>query len=243
LTSQICKTPVPAREDLGSRFVLDSWLLGELVYDRLVVDGQMVPRSLPSSLDVLAALGNPRALHHLQSEFARYGYRENLQALCDALAGQEDAVWQSSLYHQLLYALRTLHTETRTNSDEQYPPALRGAAWADKMLHTQLAAWAQLRHDNILYVKEPYTDLLPWREKYSTPGASPACIADAHTCPPSELFPPDSAGVDEKFSLVRPSVAPAPGTAPYLDIPAARVKRAVAPGCLEAHHRAMRWCH
>jgi hypothetical protein len=264
-----------------------------------------VPRPLPSPLDVLAALGNPRALHHLQSEFARYGYQENLQALCDALARHEGTVWQGSLYHQLLYALRTLHTQT--NSDEQYPPALCGPAWADKMLHTQLAAWAQLRHDNILYVKEPYTgvlicdypagyvepypafyealgayadmgaalfaglsksgdaesaeieesirematayfghlrqlagrlqtlaekelrqlpfsaeeelwlkqpavrsvdtknlacgvepteewagwytDLLTWREKYSTPGASPACIADVHTCPPSELFP------------------------------------------------------
>lgn len=66
--------------------------------------------------DIDFSLFNPRALHHLQSELARYGYQENLRVLGDALAGQEHTFWQGSLYHQLLYALRTLHTETQTNS-------------------------------------------------------------------------------------------------------------------------------
>jgi hypothetical protein len=34
---------------------------------------------------------------------------------------------------------------------------MQTAAWADKMLQTQLASWAQLRHDTILYSKESYT--------------------------------------------------------------------------------------
>jgi hypothetical protein len=34
---------------------------------------------------------------------------------------------------------------------------MRTEAWADKMLQTQMASWAQLRHDNILYVKQSVT--------------------------------------------------------------------------------------
>src|SRR6185369_5323894 len=32
-------------------------------------------------------------------------------------------------------------------------------AWADKTLNTQLASWTQLRHDNILYLKPPYSPM------------------------------------------------------------------------------------
>src|SRR5690606_6417502 len=33
----------------------------------------------------------------------------------------------------------------------------RGEAWSRRILSTQLAAWAQLRHDTILYAKQSYT--------------------------------------------------------------------------------------
>ena len=56
---------------LGQRFSLDSYLLNNLVYDRLVVDGHKVDRRLPSPLDVMYALGNDRAATHLQSELSR----------------------------------------------------------------------------------------------------------------------------------------------------------------------------
>src|SRR5262249_57614755 len=45
----------------------------------------------------------------------------------------------------------------RPTTDEKYPEAMRTRAWAMKTLNTQLASWAQLRHDTILYVKQSYT--------------------------------------------------------------------------------------
>src|SRR6185436_1491987 len=37
------------------------------------------------------------------------------------------------------------------------PAVARTEAWGRRVLNTQLASWAQLRHDTILYVKQSYT--------------------------------------------------------------------------------------
>ena len=134
----------------GQRFVLDSDLMTNLAFDRLLVDGRKVPRPLPSPLDVMYALGNDRAATHLAPELARYGYRANLDTLRAAVDHYAPDFWTGSAYNRWLGALRPLGADT---TGLHYPQALRTAAWADKMLETQLASWAQLRHDNILYAK------------------------------------------------------------------------------------------
>ncbi len=60
-------------------------------------------------------------------------------------------------YNRWLGALRVLNVDT---TGVAYPQAMRTPAWADKMLHTQLASWTQLRHDNILYVKQSFSSNL-----------------------------------------------------------------------------------
>jgi hypothetical protein len=119
-----------------------------------VVDGRKVPRALPSPLDAWYALGSDRARDHLADELARYGYGPALEALRAGVAALGPADWAAGLYARLLGALRTLAADT---TGAAYPPALRTAAWADKMLQTQLAAWAQARRDNILTLKQSYT--------------------------------------------------------------------------------------
>lgn len=140
---------------LGTRFALDSWVLSALVYDRLQVDGRAVKRALPSPLDVFAVLGNDRAMTHLQGELERYGYWRVLDLLHREVAAKDATYWQANLYLRWLAILRTLHDTTATA--EHRPRAMRTSAWADKMLQTQLASWAQLRHDTLLYVKQSYT--------------------------------------------------------------------------------------
>lgn len=139
---------------LGQRFALDSFVFSELVYDRLMVDGQPIKRALPSPLDAMAALGNARALTHLESEFVEYQYAPHLETLRRTIAGLPAEFWQAPVYNQWLGLLRTLHTPT---TGDGYPQAMRTAAWADKMLQTQLGSWTQLRHDNMLYVKQSFT--------------------------------------------------------------------------------------
>ncbi len=139
---------------LGQRFAIDSFVFSELVYDRLMVDGEPIHRALPDPLDVMAALGNPRALTHLQSELVTYQYTPQLTQLQQSIAALPAAYWRTPVYNQWLGLLRTLNAPT---TDPIYPKAMRTAAWADRMLQTQLGSWTQLRHDNMLYVKQSFT--------------------------------------------------------------------------------------
>lgn len=138
----------------GQRFSIDPYIMSNLVYDRLIVDGEMVERPLPSAMDVMYALGNNRAAAHLESELAQYGYETNLATLRQEVDALDDSFWQAPLYNRWLSLIRSLSQPT---TGDVYPTTLRSAAWADKMLHTQLASWAQLRHDNILYTKQSFT--------------------------------------------------------------------------------------
>jgi len=139
---------------LGQRFIIDSYIMGQLVFDQLLVKGQKVPRALPSPLDVMYVLGNDRAKTHLKSELAQYDYQDNLDSLRSLVESYDATYWANSTYNRWLNSLRALNVNSTHSA---YPQAMRTAAWADKMLHTQLASWAQLRHDNILYAKQSFT--------------------------------------------------------------------------------------
>ncbi|MEM7029310.1 MAG: DUF3160 domain-containing protein [Chloroflexota bacterium] len=141
---------------IGQRFSLDSYVMSSLVYDRLIVDGTAVERPYPATMDVMYALGNDRAKAHLQPALQQYGYEENLDDLRLTIDSLEPETWQAPVYNQWLGMLRTLN---QLPNSEFLPKALQTEAWADKMLQTQLASWAQLRHDNILYVKQSVTTM------------------------------------------------------------------------------------
>jgi hypothetical protein len=139
---------------VGQRFILDSYVMSELVYDRLIVNGQKVERQMPSPLDVMYVLGAERALTHLQPELRRWGYEGNLQALRRMVGQGNEYLGSDSIHGRWLAVLQSLNTIT---TPDAYPRAMRTAAWADKLLHTQLASWTQLRHDHILYAKQSTT--------------------------------------------------------------------------------------
>jgi hypothetical protein len=137
---------------MGQRFTLESWIMQELVFDHLMVGGLRIQRAYPNPLDVMAALGNDRASDHLGGEFAKYHYEARLAELRDQITSTSFEFWENSFYNRWLNIIRTLN-----QPDPAAPPVTHSSAWADKSLHTQLAAWTQLRHDNILFVKQSYT--------------------------------------------------------------------------------------
>ncbi len=139
---------------LGSRFSVESYLMSNLVYDRLIVDGAKVERPLPNPLDVMYVLGNDRAADHLQGELEQYGYADNLASLRGSVAQYQPGFWSGNVYNRWLDLVRKLSLNTTA---DMFPQSMRTAAWADKALQTQLASWAQLRHDNILYLKQSFT--------------------------------------------------------------------------------------
>ncbi|MBK8261641.1 MAG: DUF3160 domain-containing protein [Nannocystis sp.] len=142
---------------LGQRFTIDAYTFHNVTYDRVqdLRTGTKVTRMLPSELDVgFAALGSNDAAHHLTPELELYGYQGILHELRFLFDAHPADFWDVSFYNGWLAAIRTLSDDAEL---EQRPQAMRTRAWADKTLNTQLASWAELRHDTLLYVKQSYS--------------------------------------------------------------------------------------
>lgn len=128
-----------------ARGTADGGLAAALTYPN--VTGPNGPRTLPSGLDVLAALGSTRAAQLA----ARAGpWPSYNAALSRAVPTFNAALQAPSLYAHWLGALRPLAQPMPAAA----PPAMRTAAWTDKELLTGLASWSELRHDTILYTSQ-----------------------------------------------------------------------------------------
>lgn len=139
---------------LGQRFVVDSYVTGNVVFGKIRYGGAKVFRGLPSTLDVLFALGNDAALPLLREELGQYRYAANLAGLRYLVGSFERDFWEGTLYNGWLDAIRALNPPMER---ERLPAFMRTGAWWQEKLNTQLASWAQLRHDNLLYAKQSYT--------------------------------------------------------------------------------------
>jgi hypothetical protein len=139
---------------LGQRYVLDSHVFSNVVYDR--VGGGKVKRMMPNPLDVaFAALGNNQAATLLGPELDRYGYASDLAKMRVLADDHGESYWGANLYNTWTAALRAL---SPFGAAASAPLEIAGTeAWGRRVLNTQLASWAELRHDTILYVKQSYT--------------------------------------------------------------------------------------
>ncbi len=138
----------------GQRFIIDSYILGNVVYDKIVFNGEKKLRMMPDPFDALFALGNNDVLPFLQEELDRYYYSGQLANLRYLVDHKSSEFWDESLYNVWLNSLRKLNPDE--NKDE-LPLFMQSAAWHQQKMNTQLASWAQLRHDNLLYAKQSYT--------------------------------------------------------------------------------------
>jgi hypothetical protein len=138
----------------GQRFIIDSYITGSVVYDKILYEGQPVLRMLPSTLDILFALGNDAAAQLLTEELERYHYAGNLAGLRYLVDSYEPDFWRVSFYHKWLDAIRTLNPGSERRD---YPRFMQTAAWWQMKMNSQLGSWAELRHDHLLYAKPSYT--------------------------------------------------------------------------------------
>jgi hypothetical protein len=109
---------------------------------------------LPSPLDVLFAIGNDAAGQLLAPELEKYPYAMNLAGLRYLIDGYEPAYWDQTIYTAWLNAIRALSPPAQRTG---LPAIMQTAAWWQKGMNTQLASWAELRHDNLLYAKQSYS--------------------------------------------------------------------------------------
>ena len=153
LSSEPDPLPVSFRL-MGQRFIVDSYVFSNVVYDRIIYRDKKIWRPMPDPLDVMFVLGNDDALPLLQEELETYNYSGGVEALRYLVDNFDEEFWNQSLYNVWLQAIRLLNP---LDDDSGLPFFMRTAAWHQEKLNTQLASWAQLRHDNLLYAKQSYT--------------------------------------------------------------------------------------
>jgi len=179
---------------MGQRFVPDSYILQNVTYDRVPPYNDNL-RLLGSGLDIAAVLGSEKAVQNLELEIQKYNYQDNLYSLRSEFTNLPKEYWESSLYFSWLYTLRPLLT---TIPDERYPQFMQTRAWQDEKLNTVLSSWAQLRHDSILYAKQPYSMgvicgiptgyVEPYPEFYS--GMQAICLETSRFLGEIQVLPP-----------------------------------------------------
>lgn len=183
----------------GQRYVLDSHVFSNVVYDR--VKQGSVSRMMPNPLDVAyAALENDQAGMLLASELEHYDYATDLSSMRLLADSEPPEFWEQNLYNDWLNALRAL-SPANTLQDESgssLPSIARTEAWGRRLLNTQLASWAELRHDTILYVKQSYT------------GGTSCEFPDAYVEPYPEFFKRIQEYADHALEVIKGLGFPAP---------------------------------
>ncbi len=140
--------PAAAFMLMGQRFIFDSYILANVVFDKVK------SRMMPSPLDAMFVLGNDASIQLLQPEIEKYDYAKNLAGLRYLSNSQTKDFWEESLYSTWLSGIRSLNPPKDRSGLPRY---MQTAAWWQKTLNTQLGSWAELRHDNLLYAKESYS--------------------------------------------------------------------------------------
>jgi len=138
---------------LGQRFTIDA-----AIFQRLI-DRETKDRMLPNALDVPAAFGSDEAYNILKSDYNVDEYPDydgNLGKVREYVSAVEDDVWTSNLYWSWINMLRPL----AGNADRTgYPFFMQNTAWIRKELNTFLGSWTELKHDTLLYAKQPMAEM------------------------------------------------------------------------------------
>ncbi len=190
---------------MGQRFAFDAGITQNLVFDKVgsytgddpkpftaAFAGGLWIRGLPRGLDVMAALGFKAAEVTLKREGDHrfLGYEEQLVRLRKELASVPPASWEADLYARRLACLRSLAEAAAPTA----PSFMRGQPWALKQVNAALGAWTELRHDTILYTKQPYT-------------AAQAMLATATKGGPPRPRPPPVHGYVEPYPKLYAALA------------------------------------
>ncbi len=142
-------TPPPVVFQLSNqRFTLDSFVHQQVSHDR--VDH----RTMVDGLDVFAAMGNAAATRLLKPQLEASRVQRSDVCVCGARLQRCRPVTGSKVcYTRWFDALRSLHDMP----DGAYvPDFFKSEVWQRKQLVNQLASWAELRRDTILYTAQVY---------------------------------------------------------------------------------------
>lgn len=142
---------------IGQRPIIDGFITANVVYDKVKFEQKKILRMVPSTLDILFTIGNDACIQLMENEITKYKYASNLAGLRYLINSYNDDFWKSTVYNSWLNSIRVLNPPEKR---KHLPLFMQTAAWWQKTMNTQLAAWAELRYNFLLYAKQPYTNSL-----------------------------------------------------------------------------------
>lgn len=143
---------IPSFRFMGQRFTIDAAIMQGLVYKSVKENENGGRRYLPDALDVPAVLGSSQAAKILEKQGALEfeGYSDKFADLKNLYADNNPSFWNASLYSVWLNTLRPL-LETK---GEGYPAFMQSEEWEKKALETFEGAYAEIKHDTVLFSKQ-----------------------------------------------------------------------------------------
>ena len=114
-------------------------------------DSPVSLRPCPKGLDWMAVMGLPGAERILIDELKEaQKWADFPKALTTARKKAATTPWEACVANQWMYTLQSLG-----DSAQSLPYFMQSPQWQKKNLNTALASWAELKHDAILYAKQP----------------------------------------------------------------------------------------
>lgn len=132
---------------MPQRYMPDSEVLQEMVDYESV----QTLRGVPKGLDILAAIGISSAerilIQELKEQEKWNKYTSNLEQMKKRMGIIN---WNETVANKWIASLKDVNSK-----NAQYPKFMLSPQWDKKNLNAALASWAELKHDAILYAKQP----------------------------------------------------------------------------------------
>ena len=124
---------------------------GEVLQEMVDYENETTLRDAPKGLDVFAAMGANSAMRILIDELKESmkwnKYTANMTRM---QARMNEIDWNSTVSNKWMVTLKSL-----TEKTPNMPYFMKNEQWQKKSLNAALASWAELKHDAILYAKQP----------------------------------------------------------------------------------------
>jgi len=121
----------------------------EVLQEMVDYDNPPTLRAVPKGLDFMAAMGVSAAEQILMEEKTDWkDLGKNLKLMKQRM-GEID--WSETIATQWMQSLKVLNSQPK----DKLPYFMLNPEWSKKDLNAALASWAELKHDAILYAKQP----------------------------------------------------------------------------------------
>ena len=113
-------------------------------------DNKPTLRDVPKGIDVFAAMGVTAAEQILMDE--KTDWKDLSTNLAKMKNRMSEIDWSETIANQWMSSLKAMSDKDK---DQKLPYFMQNPEWSKKDLNAMLASWAELKHDAILYAKQP----------------------------------------------------------------------------------------